>query len=63
MMYVWTYGLRKTWLDQCVKSPLSEDPSKSNMVNGPKHCSSLNDSTFPIYIDHCEGNSIGKSLS
>ena len=33
-----TYGLRKTWLDKCLKSPVSEDPSKSNMVNGPKYC-------------------------
>ena len=26
------------WLDKCLKSPVSEDPSKSNMVNGPKYC-------------------------
>ena len=25
------------WLDQCLKSPVSEDPSKSNMVNEPKY--------------------------
>ena len=25
------------WLDQCLKSPVLEDPSKSNMVNGPKY--------------------------
>ena len=26
----------KTWLDKCLKSPVSEeDPSKSNLVNGP----------------------------
>ena len=25
----------KTWLDKCLKSPVSEDPSTSNMVNGP----------------------------
>ena len=24
-------------LDKCLKSPVSEDPSKSNMVNGPKY--------------------------
>ena len=24
-------------LDGCLKSPVSEDPSKSNMVNGPKY--------------------------
>ena len=55
-MYFWTYGLRKTWLDKCLKSPVSEDPSTSNMVNGPKHCWNLNDSTFTIFIDRCEEN-------
>ena len=28
----------KTWLDKFLKSPVSEDPSTSNMVNVPKHC-------------------------
>ena len=32
------YGLRKTWLDKCLKSPVSEDPLTSNIGNGPKHC-------------------------
>ena len=41
----------------------SEDPSKSNMLNGPKHYLSHDDSTFTIFIDHSEGNSVGKSLS
>ena len=36
-MYFRNYGLRKTWLPQCLKSPASEDPSKSNMVNAPKN--------------------------
>ena len=31
-------GLQKTWLDNSLKSPISENPSKSNMVNGTKHC-------------------------
>ena len=35
------------------KSPLSEDPSTSNMANGPKHCWKLNGSTFTIFIDPC----------
>ena len=30
------------------------------MVNGPKHCSNLNDSTFSIFIDHWEGNDLLK---
>ena len=37
-MYFGKYRLQKTWLDHCVKSPVSEDSSTSNMVNRPKHC-------------------------
>ena len=40
-MYFENYGLPKTWLDQCVKTPVSEYPSKINMANVPKHCSNL----------------------
>ena len=40
-MYFRNYGLPKTWLDQCLKSPPPEAPTKSNMVNAPKHCSNL----------------------
>ena len=61
-MYFGNYGLPKTQLEQCLKSPFSEDPSKSNMVNAPKHCSNLKDSTFTIFIDHWEVNSPTKSL-
>ena len=25
------------WLDKCLKSPVSEDSSKGNMVNAPKY--------------------------
>ena len=53
-MYFGNYGLRRTWLDQCLKSLVSEYPSKSNMVNAPKHCSHLKDSPFTTFIDHCE---------
>ena len=28
----------KTWLGKCLRSPVSEDISKSNMVNVPKLC-------------------------
>ena len=37
-MYFWTNGLRKTWLDKCLKSDISEDSSTTNIVNMPKHC-------------------------
>ena len=48
-MYFRNYGLPKTWLDQCLKSPISEDPTKRNMVNAPKHCSNLKDSSL-LYL-------------
>ena len=32
------YGIRKTLLDKCLESRISEDPSTSNMVNGIKQC-------------------------
>ena len=44
------YGLPKTWLDQCLKSPVSEDPTKSNMINKPKHCSNLKDTSLPYLL-------------
>ena len=37
-MHVRTYGLEKTWLDKCLKSPVSEDALRSNVVNEQKHC-------------------------
>ena len=37
-MHLRKYGLTKTWLDNSLKNPISEDPSTSNMVNGHKHC-------------------------
>ena len=49
-MYFRNYGLPKTWLDQCLKSLVSEVPSKSNMVNAPKHCSNLKDASLPYLL-------------
>ena len=62
LIYFRNYILRKTWPSKCLKSPVSENPSRSNMVHGPKHCCNLDHSTFTIFIDHCEGNWVGKSL-
>ena len=56
------YGLPKTWLDQCVKIPVSEDPSKTHMVNAPKRSSNLIDSAFTIFPDYWEVNCPTKSL-
>ena len=56
------YGLPKTWLDQCLKSPVSEYPSKSNMANPPKHCSHLKDNLCTTFIDHWKVNCPTKGL-
>ena len=61
-MYFRNYGLPKTLLYQCLKSPVSEDPTKSNMVNAPKHCSNLRDTSFARFINHWEVNCLTKSL-
>ena len=55
-MYFRNYGLPKTWLDQCLKSLFSENRTKSNMVNAPKHCSNLKDTSLPYLL------MIGKSI-
>ena len=62
-MCIRTYGLPNAWLDNCLKSPVSDDPATSRIVNGPKHCSKLNDSTFTIFINPWEDNSSLKNLS
>ena len=61
-MYFGNYGLPRKGLDQCLKTPVSEYPSKSNMVNAPKHCSHLKGSPFTTVIDHWEVNCPKNSL-
>ena len=53
LRYFRSSGPRKTWLVQCRKSPVSRDPSKSNIVNAPDHCWNVKESSFSIFIDHC----------
>ena len=55
-MYLRNYPLRKTWLNKCLKSPVSDNPLTGNLVNEAKHCFHLNHSSFTIFIDHCEGS-------
>ena len=55
-MYLRNYGFQNTWLDKCLWSPVSKNTLTGNVVNKPKHCFNLNESTFTIFIDHCEGN-------
>ena len=43
------YRLRKTWLDKCLKSPISEHPSAVNMLKGPKHFLNLHDSILSYF--------------
>ena len=52
-----------TWWDKCLKSPVSEDPLTSNMVNVPQQCWNLHHSASIKFIDHCQVNWIGKRLS
>ena len=52
LMYFRNSGPRKT-LCQSLKSPVSRDPSKSNMANAPKHSWNVKDSSFTVFIDHC----------
>ena len=44
------------------EKPCLEDPWTDNMANGLKHCCNLNDSMFTIFINHCGGNYVGKTL-
>ena len=62
-MYFPAYGLRKTWLDKCLKSQVSENLLTGNAVNESKNCFNRNDSIFTRFIDYCEGHSNGKSYS
>ena len=34
-MHFGNYGLQNTWLNKCLKLPVSEDSSTSNIVRGP----------------------------
>ena len=52
----------KTWSDKCLKTPVLADPSTSSRVNVPKYCWNLHPSILIIFIDHCQGNWVGKSL-
>ena len=61
-MYISNYRLQKKRSDKCLENPVSGDRSTSKMVNGPKHCCNLGDGNFIRFIDHCEHNSVRKTL-
>ena len=54
---------REKWLDKCIKRPVSEDPSTSDMVKVPKHCWNLHHITLIRLIGQCPVNWVGKSFS
>ena len=51
---------RKTCLDKCLKTPVWEDVSTGDMVNGLKHWFNLNESAFISWSNHCEGSWLAK---
>ena len=53
----------KRCLDISLKSPVSEDHSGSNMEKVAKQCWNLHRRRFITFIDHCQVNWVGKSLS
>ena len=53
----------KTYSDKCLKGAVSENPSRSNIGNVPKHFRNMRQSTVIIFIDHFQVNWVGKSLS
>ena len=61
-MYFRNFLLPKTWLDQYLKSLVSEDPSNSKTVNAAKNCSNLKECFFTIFIVLSQGNYLTKSF-
>ena len=59
-MYFRNYGLRKTWLDQCLKSPVSQDPAKSKIVNAPKYVEIWMTAPLPYILLHVEAIDLQK---
>ena len=51
-MYFPYYRLRKKWLDQCLKSPVSEDTLKSKMKNEPKYLEISMTAPLPYFLSN-----------
>ena len=54
------YGPPKTWLYECLKSPVWDNLLTGNILNGLKHWFNLNPRIFAIFVDHCEGTWVEK---
>ena len=52
----------KNVVDKCLKCRVSEDPSTDKMANRLKSYCNLKNCTFNMFINHFEGNCVGKSL-
>ena len=61
-MYFRNYGLQKTWLDECLKRPVSEHFLTVHMLKAPKDCGKVHNSIFVIFSHHYEGSRVQKSL-
>ena len=61
-MYLRIYRLPKKWLNQPVKSAISEHPLTFNVLMGAKHLWNLHHSTFIIFFDHSERKLFAKHL-
>ena len=62
-MYFGNCRLPRKWLDECLKSLVSEHHSTANMLSGPKYCWHLQDGTLIKFFCHSEGNGVAKTLS
>ena len=61
-MYFRNYRPGKTCLNKCLIAPVWENPSRRDLVNGPKHWSDLNESAFIILSDHIKVIELQKSF-
>ena len=59
----WKLSTPKTWLRKCLKSPISENPLKSNMADLNNHCWNLHHSIFILFIEYWGVSWVRKTLS
>ena len=59
-MYFRNYRPSRTWLNNSLKSTVSEHPPTVSMLNVPKHLPNVHDSTFIIFYHHSQEKRFGK---
>ena len=59
-MYLRNYWLQKMCLEECLKSPVSEHPSKSNMVNGREYIEIWMTAPLPDLLINAKGIDLEK---